>query len=195
MPSIEEKIISQKAVHLERKTKFSKLLILDLDETLVHCVPASEKSDTKITFDLPTGNTSEVGLNIRPWVNNFLRYVSWHFEVAVFTASQKCYADVVLDYLDPHNELVHHRLYRESCIETAGIHVKDLRIFQGWDLSDIILVDNASYSYVNQIDNGVPVLSWTNDPADCELPKIARLLDACLRVDDVREVTRSVFRI
>ena len=41
LPETDTNIISEKAVNLVRKTKFSKLLILDLDETLVHAVPAT----------------------------------------------------------------------------------------------------------------------------------------------------------
>jgi CTD small phosphatase-like protein 2 len=36
---------------------------------------------------------------------------------------------VVLDHLDPRRELIAHRLYRDSCIETEeGVYIKDLRI-------------------------------------------------------------------
>jgi CTD small phosphatase-like protein 2 len=38
--------------------------------------------------------------------------LSKNFEVIVFTASHSCYANVVLDYLDPNNEYIEHRLYR-----------------------------------------------------------------------------------
>ena len=54
-----------------------------------------------------------------------------YFEVVVFTASVKEYADAILDALDPSNQLIHHRLYRESCILREGLdenkfYVKDL---------------------------------------------------------------------
>ena len=48
----------------------------------------------------------------------------------MFTASHRCYADKVLDYLDPDGSLIHHRLYRENCIFTNGVYVKDLRILK-----------------------------------------------------------------
>jgi CTD small phosphatase-like protein 2 len=46
----------------------------------------------------------------------------------VFTASHQCYANVVLDYLDPSGELIHHRLYRENCVPVEGVNIKDLRV-------------------------------------------------------------------
>ena len=35
-----------------------------------------------------------------------------HAEIIVFTASHHSYADIILDYIDPNNELFDHRLYR-----------------------------------------------------------------------------------
>ena len=68
--------------------------------------------------------------------------------MVVFTASHKSYADVVLDFLDPHRELIQHRLYRDSCVLTEdGVHIKDLRIVANRDLKDMVLVDNAVYSF------------------------------------------------
>ena len=74
-------------------------------------------------------------------------HASQHFEVAVFTASHKCYADVVLDLLDPKGTLIHHRLYRDQCVQIEGMYVKDLRVIANWDLKNTVLVDNASYSF------------------------------------------------
>lgn len=74
--------------------------------------------------------------------------------MVVFTASVQTYADAILDHLDPDGSLIHHWLYRPSCIvqpypgEDANIYVKDLRIFEDFDLKDIVIVDNAVYSFL-----------------------------------------------
>lgn len=46
------------------------------------------------------------------------------FEVVVFTASQKIYAERLLDILDPGHELVRHRIYRDSCVVVDGNYLK-----------------------------------------------------------------------
>ena len=73
------------------------------------------------------------------------------FELIVFTASHACYANVVLDYLDPARQFIQHRLYRDSCIQTEeGFYVKDLRVINR-SLSDLLIVDNAAYSFAFQV--------------------------------------------
>jgi len=57
---------------------------------------------------LANGDTKAVGINIRKGVKECLEMAAKHFEVVVFTASVKNYADAILDYIDPDNELIHH---------------------------------------------------------------------------------------
>jgi len=50
--------------------------------------------------------------------------------------------------LDPENQWVSHRLFRENCVKSQeGVHIKDLRIFANRDMKDLILIDNAAYSF------------------------------------------------
>ena len=52
-------------------------------------------------------------------------------------------------------------MYRDSCIQTEeGIYVKDLRIIANWSLKDIVIVDNAVYSFAFQLDNGIPIIPF-----------------------------------
>ena len=77
-----------------------------------------------------------------------LEEVNKYYEVAVFTASHHWYADVILDHIDPAGKYFQHRLYRESCIKTTdNVYIKDLRVIKNVELKDMILVDNAIYSF------------------------------------------------
>ena len=94
----------------------------------------------------------------------------------VFTASHPCYANVVIDYLDPTGQLVHHRLFREHCyLMNNGPYVKDLRIIDRQP-SKMVLVDNAAYSYVFQLDNGIPILPYYSGEHDFELKALQTYL-------------------
>jgi TFIIF-interacting CTD phosphatase-like protein len=77
-----------------------------------------------------------------------LREVTKHFYVVVWTAAVQEYADAILDILDPNRELIKQRFYRQHCVKSeGGIYIKDLRMFDGIDLKDIVIVDNAVYSF------------------------------------------------
>ena len=69
--------------------------------------------------------------------------------------------------MDPNNNLIDHRYFRESCIKTpTGMYTKDLRIFKNRDLKRMTLVDNAMYSFAFQIFNGVPIVPYYENQRD-----------------------------
>lgn len=120
--------------------------------------------------------------------------LSKNFEVIVFTASHSCYANVVLDYLDPEGKYVHHRLFREHCYATPeGMHVKDLRVLDR-DLNNVVLVDNAAYSYAYQIENGIPILPFYHGNTDYELKALESYLQSML-IKDMKDVNKNSFKL
>ncbi len=77
----------------------------------------------------------------------------------MFTASTQAYADPIIDHIDP-DRVIQARLYRESCSFIKNqVFVKDLRVL-GRKLSNVVLVDNAPYSYMMQLENGVPIMPY-----------------------------------
>lgn len=108
--------------------------------------------------------------------------------MGVFTASHREYADAVIDLIDPTGTLINFRLYREHCFETnEGIFIKDLRVIRNRDLKDVILVDNSVFSFGFQLDNGVPIIPYFNDPTDQELVYLAQYVLSLSECSDVRE--------
>lgn len=133
-----------------KKPHLKKLLIFDLDETLSHCVRQPKpEMPPHVYLDItdPKGNIRRVGFNIRPFTQEILKEANKNFEVAVFTASNAAYANNVIDYIDPTGELIQHRFFRPSCILQEDVYIKDLRIFKNVPLKDILIVDNAVYSF------------------------------------------------
>jgi CTD small phosphatase-like protein 2 len=194
-------------------------LVLDLDETLVHCtVEPVEDADLVFPVDFH-GMTYQVHVRLRPYLFEFLEKIKDKYEVIVFTASQKIYANELLNLIDPgmllrklafsytsflshtlylfhsptEGKYIKHRMYRESCLAVEGNFLKDLNVL-GRDLSKAVLVDNSPHAFGYQVDNGIPIESWFDDPKDTELRKLERFLRTLHGVKDCRKVVRKTFQ-
>lgn len=155
-----------------------KTLILDLDETLVHC--ATDKNalvsiDTSFMVNF-MGKEFEVYVQYRPFMKEFLQIVNQDFEVVIFTASQKVYADALLNIIDKEvgAKVTPIRLFRDSCVLVDQTFVKDLRAIKR-DLKDVVIVDNAVEAFSFQTTNGIPIKSWFCEADDVELLKTLRV--------------------
>jgi CTD small phosphatase-like protein 2 len=137
-----------------------RVLVLDLDETLVHCKKEgpSSKCDQVIKIVLPDNQGTMLGmLNFRPHVFEFLKEMVKYYELVVYTASHECYASIVIDLLDPKSkyffslmigEFFSAILCRDQCMQTdKSFLLKDMSIFNGRSLDEIMIVDNASYCF------------------------------------------------
>lgn len=161
-------------------------MVLDLDETLVH---SSFKLVANADFVVPVeieGQVHNVYVLKRPGVDEFMRRVGEVFEVVIFTASLSKYADPVLDLLDRHR-VIHHRLFRESCLNYKGNYVKDLSQL-GRDLRSTMIIDNSPASYILHPTNAIPITSWFSDPHDTELLDMVPFLVDLTLVEDVTAV-------
>ncbi|OMJ84063.1 hypothetical protein SteCoe_14874 [Stentor coeruleus] len=199
LPPVSLEQLKEKRQNIPRRKGYEnkKTLVFDLDETLVHCCEDINNSNPMIILPIifPTGETVHAGINIRPYALECLREVNKDFEVFVFTASHPCYANVVLDYLDPNKELIHQRFFRDSCVNMGGVFIKDLRIFANRSLKDLIIVDNAAYSFAYQIDNGIPIVSWHDDVYDKELYNLIDYVKILAKTDDIRDVNEKTFHL
>lgn len=199
LPGVDPAQLRAKRVSLPKPLGYGnkKTAVFDLDETLVHCCDNidQENPDVVLPITFPTGEVVSAGIKVRPYARECLMETSKEFEVIIFTASHRCYADVVLDYLDPDNAYIHHRLYRDNCVTVEGIFIKDLRILTNRSLRDMVIIDNAAYSFGYQLDNGVPIISWHDDPYDRELFNLIDYLKALSKADDIREVNRLTFHL
>ena len=74
-----------------------KVVIFDMDETLIHCVDDIDKENPDVVLEIDFSSDGQgqnpadiicAGINIRPFVIECLEEATKNFQVIVFTASQ-----------------------------------------------------------------------------------------------------------
>ncbi|KAI5969999.1 NEM1 [Candida margitis] len=199
----------------QRKRR-KKILILDLDETLIHSLsrggprtfnPASKSKMIEIKLN----NVSSLYyVHKRPYCDYFLTQISQWFELQIFTASVKEYADPIIDWLEeeiidslrkkgkrhkiqsssdyikPH--IFTKRYYRSDCSYRPGVgYIKDLsRYLRDDELKNVMILDNSPISYAMHEDNAIGIEGWINDSNDRDLLNLLPLLKSLSLCIDVR---------
>lgn len=163
-------------VTLQNINPKKKLAVFDLDETLVHClVKDIDKCDNILKITMPSSNQiATIGVNIRPGWEDAIKRLSLTYNIVIYTASHKSYADAVLNFLDPNNIYFYNRLYRNNCIDivynNSHVYIKDMTIFEKYfSLKDVVIIDNSVMAFAFDLNNGVPILPYYDAKQDIEL--------------------------
>ena len=135
-------------------------------------------------------------MNLRPYCLKFLKFIKKYFEVYIFSSSTENYCKAVINFIDPKGELIDGLLSQKNCLRTKnGIYIKDLRIITNRKLESMILIDHSVHSFGSLIENGIPLLSWTEDPEDKELKYLVKYLKKLSEVDDVRKLNQESLKL
>ena len=188
--------------NFQNNNKNRKLLILDLDETLIHSdldflLKDKNIYDATLYFDSEEEKNIPLPLIIRPGLYDFLDYASENFDLVVFTASDQDYADTIINYIEKEKKYFSFRLYRNNCLFIEpGLYIKDLRIFNNFkNMKDIILLDNSLFSFANQLNNGLLITSFFDDKDnDTFLSNVKDYLEYIKNEEDIREINKESFR-
>ncbi|NWU37738.1 CNEP1 phosphatase, partial [Hylia prasina] len=142
-----------------------KILVLDLDETLIHShhdgvLRPTVRPGTPPDFILKVWGQKLFFVHKRPHVDFFLEVVSQWYELVVFTASMEIYGCAVADKLDNNRSILNRRYYRQHCTLELGSYIKDLSVVHS-DLSSIVILDNSPGAYRSHPAGfGVPCCLW-----------------------------------
>ena len=187
---------------VEEESQKKKLLLIDLDETLIHSEFRNKNNYKELDLFTRTSKCQSktfsysdenyiyyMDVFFRPHLKQFLSEVSKYFDLAIFTAAMKGYADTIIDFIDPHYKFFQFRLYREACIPIQDrLYIKDLRIIENYDPKNVILMDNSLYSFMNQPSNGMLVNSFYTSHKDTQLISAKNfLINHIFPCDDVRK--------
>ena len=134
---------------LEKKSpKYKYTLVLDLDETIIHYIKYKNAEY----------------IQVRPYLDDFIKELSQFYEIIIFTASYQNYADLAINGIDPENK-IEFRLYRQHTTKIGNTYIKDLAKL-GRDLKKVIIIDNCCENYSLQPKNGINVIDFTGNKED-----------------------------
>jgi len=192
--------IHSKATGRRRRAKFSKsssqlnvmlkarsdnisvnplVLVMDLDETLVHSTWEKPSFFDTNYASLQTADGITFYVYKRPCMEEFLFQAARYYEIVLFTASQQDYADQIIEYIDP-NHYISRRYYRNSCVRDEDGYVKDLRVLRK-DMARVVAIDDSPIAYKLTPNNAVRIRPWKNDKKEDD-----SLLQCLKIIDDVR---------
>ena len=156
--------------------KYKYTLVLDLDETLVHYIEEENSAYVQV----------------RPYADYFLKELSKHFEIVLFTAAEEDYTDIVLKELNK-NKYITHILCRKYTELNNGSYIKDLSKL-GRDLSKVCIVDNNKDNFSLQPENGLFISSYFGEQNDNELYLLCQDLMKIIEIqpDDIRVVIKQI---
>lgn len=125
----------------------------------------------------------------RPYLQHFLKKVSRWYDVYLYTASVRAYAEPLVEKLDPRHKRFKGAYFRDSCaVDGAGHATKDLAALH-FDLARTVLLDDSGDMATCNRDNVFPIPPWMGDDAyDESLLNVLPVLYALRYVADVRSV-------
>ena len=203
--------------NIENKNENKKILVIDLDETLIHTsFQIIKNPDLKVELDSNTNNKKntaennnsnadasiskkvEAYIRIRPGVDKFLSQMSKYYDIYVYSASSKNYLNTIIKNIDKNN-IIKQCYCRDDCIMYVEDYEEDFdkpnnkyKYIKDLkkinkELRNIVFIDNNVISFKLQEKNGIPIKSWFDDYEDIELYKLIPILKNLSGFYDVRE--------
>lgn len=177
------------------KTDQKKLLVLDLDETLIHSVGTSLGRD----WDFRTGNYFTYK---RPGLDAFLDRCCRFFNLAVWTSSSADYAARIVEMVFPETVELAFVFSANRCVPRrdrfSGDHyvLKPLKKVKklGFRLDEILVVDDDPRTFADNYGNAIEVAPYLGQENDCELGLLAEYLLLIQDRDDVRRLNKRSWR-
>ncbi len=183
-------------VHDGRSLQMSKaLLILDLDETLVHSTerPLARHAD----FIL-----GELRVHRRSFLGEFVdAALSW-FDVAVWSSGSAAYVHAVVERIFPSSTGLRFVWSRERCTRRLDADSQEYYWAKnldkgrraGFPLSRVIAIDDSAEAFASHYGNHIGIQPYTGQEGDTDLQRVLPFLDWLRTVENVRAVDKRRWR-
>lgn len=175
--------------------KSKRLLILDLDETLIY----GSESEIDRPADFRVGHFF---LYRRPHLDAFLAAVSEWYTLAIWSSATIGYVHDIAKQIRPPGTKWLFVWGRERCITRmdqerfSNVFLKDLRKVKpfGFDLRQTLIVDDSPSKTQRNYGNAIYVREFVGSLDDDELPNLQRYLESIRTADNYRTMEKRGWR-
>ncbi|MBV6624580.1 MAG: HAD family hydrolase [Rivularia sp. (in: Bacteria)] len=176
---------------VKNRPKYNKLLILDIDETLIY------SSETQLERT-PDFKLDEYFVYIRPGLEEFISNCSKLFYLAVWTASGSDYAHEVIKNIFPKELQLEFIFTGERCLVKRNLDLDIIEIFKplkkvkkkGYSLNHVLIVDNLTETFKYNYGNGILVKEYLGEEHDRELFLLFKYLETIGTEENVRIIDK-----
>lgn len=175
--------------------KSDKLIILDLDETLIHAT----ESELDIPSDFRFGNYY---VYERPHLRRFLADISKHFSIGIWSSAGDEYVNEIVRHIKPDTvdfvvvwgrskcSLKRDLTFDTYCFEKRLDKLKK----KGFRLEKVLVVDDSPSKSRTNYGNAIYIKEFTGDTNDNELQFLYEYLLTLKLVDNVRKIEKRGWR-
>mmetsp|Transcript_15120 Transcript_15120/g.29835 ORF Transcript_15120/g.29835 Transcript_15120/m.29835 type:complete len:214 (-) Transcript_15120:61-702(-) len=189
----------------ERSEDKPSLLVLDLDETLIHaCDDRARQKNLECSGCVPDFYAAGMPVFVRPYAKSFLARVSKVFDkIAIWTSAGSGYTSEVLPHLFPPDGVKLQFVWTAERVTRrydpflyTHYDVKDLRKVkrQGYALERILIVDDTKRKAERNYGNLVHVDAFEGDSGDTELLLLAEYLESLAPCRNYRCIEKRHWR-
>jgi len=177
------------------KISDKKLLILDLDETLIYSTEKSLERGCDFTVE-------QYFVYKRPFIEEFLAFCFANFDVGVWTTSTADYASAIVSRVTTGDQTLQFLWSRDRCTwafdeathERILVKKLDKLKKRGHRPESIIVIDDTASAWRSSYGNLLRVSRFEGDLRDDELNHLPKYLKYLVGVENVRTVEKRNWR-
>lgn len=168
-----------------------KLIVLDLDETLIHATHQSLLPNINFEY-------SDYAVYLRPHLHDFFQYLSQKFYIGIWSSADDRYVEDIVKLITPKNIKLEFVWGRSRCSKRKNIEL-DRYIYEkrleklkrlGYNLTQIIIIDDSPEKVKENYGNAIYINPYIGNTDDEELLLLIKYLDTLISVDNVRAVEK-----
>lgn len=167
-----------------------KLLVLDLDETLIYSTEAP----------LGTGQSYfRVGpffTHKRPFLDEFIKTVNNHFDLAVWSSGSELYVKEVVENIFPKEIQLVFEWSFDRCSQWFDgdhegiVYKKKLSKIKTHSIENILIIEDTPENCMDNYGNAIYVNHFRGDQSDTELKLLSIFLPRFEKINNVREIDK-----